>query len=324
VKTTGSSSRARRPAAEALGITADAGPVRRRGPCGGSRIVGGRGIIAVALIFGWGLGGPGCAHQPQPKLVSTAAAKTPGPIALGFDGAPPVLLVTPMPQTKVHASAVGALSGAGLVLQGAAGGGGYALIGAAVLAPVAAVGGGVYGAVAGVAERDLNNANLTLTAAQGILNYQESLADAMLAAAKSAPGGSVALSYTPAQTPMPATDDLGTGEKSGPAAPASASATAASAQLRLRFRQCKLAGAPGVNPPLHLLILIEGNLIRATDGMAAGTVYVRYVSKPRKYTGWGNAHVQALHEEWAAAASQLATQIVSWLSGTVPPPLPVM
>ncbi|MBI5689010.1 MAG: hypothetical protein HZC55_02850 [Verrucomicrobia bacterium] len=95
---------------------------------------------------------------------------------------------------------------------------------------------------------------------------------------------------------------------------------AAGGQLKLRVFHCELAGTPAVNPPLRLVILLEGTLVRAGDSSEAGTLYLRFESKPRKYMEWAKDNADALRKEWQAAASQLAAQTLDWLGGTVPPP----
>jgi hypothetical protein len=92
------------------------------------------------------------------------------------------------------------------------------------------------------------------------------------------------------------------------------------ARLLINVYQIALAGDPATNPPLRLMIRLEGNLLRPGDGSNAGRLFLRYESRPRKYMEWAGDHARVLREEWNQAATYLAEKTVAWLTGTVPPP----
>jgi hypothetical protein len=230
-------------------------------------------------------------------LVSTAPSPDLGRVGVEFASSRTSFDIAQLPESKGHATARMAVSGAisPAVLSLTNGGGGYGLVLAALVTPVTTLGGGVYGAIEGVSGDQLTAATTEIETAKNALSLPDQLKAALAGKLSALPGAGA------------------------PASTASADTT-----LTLYVLRCGLHGDKSINPLLRLCVRLQAELLRTRTSAEAGRAYVNFESSPLVYTDWAGSHALALHREWDAAIASVAQQLADWINGVqLPPPIPV-
>jgi len=82
-----------------------------------------------------------------------------------------------------------------------------------------------------------------------------------------------------------------------------------------------LAGSTGINPSLHLSIVLSVQVIRTADKEVLGKENIEYSGSEHTFVEWADNDGKLLNEEFSLGYKNLADQVIAYLFLT-PPPLP--
>ena len=82
-----------------------------------------------------------------------------------------------------------------------------------------------------------------------------------------------------------------------------------------------LTGSTGVNPPLHLSLILSVRIVRTADNVVLGTKIFDYSGNEHTFVEWAANDGRLLKEEFFLGYQNLADQVIAYLFLT-PPPLP--
>jgi hypothetical protein len=202
----------------------------------------------------------------------------------------------------------GLLHGGGLIVFGTTAIFGLVIIALGLaLAPPAALIGGVYGAIAAESPEAVEKAAIQLQQTWERQNPHVDVQAALIKIAQEKTNQTlVPLKCLKTQEPS-VPDDCVALERDG-----------IDTVLNLNMTSLALAGESGVNPPIHLSLVLHVKVIRTADNVVLDDQFFDYSGGGHTFLEWAANDAQLLKEEFSQAYQGLAEQIIAYLFLTPP------